>query len=243
MTDFRLRRFDTVASTNDEAKQAAAAGEPEGLVIQALRQTAGRGRQDRAWESPSGNLYVSILLRPTLPMRDIGQFSFLAALAIYDTIRAHLPAASLTLKWPNDVLAQGKKISGILIEAGEGWLVIGIGLNIAHYPKNTIWPAISLHALGAKPDLSAVLNQTLADLDHWYDTLQRQDFAPLRAAWLERAQTGPLGVRLPEGDINGNFAGIDENGRLRLVLADGSERVIATGDVFLRPKEAHAARD
>ena len=110
---FDLRRVPVTASTNDDAVKAAEAGEAEGLVIWALRQTAGKGRHGRAWESPEGNLYCSVLLRPKEGTREAGLYSFVAALALYDTVRQCLPVAEIALKWPNDVLVEGEKIAGI----------------------------------------------------------------------------------------------------------------------------------
>ncbi|MDD5586680.1 MAG: biotin--[acetyl-CoA-carboxylase] ligase [Alphaproteobacteria bacterium] len=147
---YRLRLLDVTASTNEDAKKAAAAGEAEGLVVQALRQTAGRGRQGRSWDSPKGNLYASVLLRPRCSPQETGLYSFVAALAVYDCVRAFLPQADIRLKWPNDVLANGKKISGVLLEAAPAengkieWLVIGVGINASHHPENGLYPATSL---------------------------------------------------------------------------------------------------
>ena len=231
--DWRVQKLISTPSTNDDAKLAAQAGEAEGLVIQALRQTSGRGRHGRVWESPEGNLYSSILLRPTLAAKDIGQLSFVAALAIHDTVRAFLPKADITLKWPNDVLVDGKKISGILLESGEGWLVMGIGLNVRHHPEGGLYPSTSLTASGAGDlALDEVLVKLLEHVGQWYETLQKKGFEPVRAAWLSHAKTGAMTVKLPNGTIEGDFVGLDANGCLRLRLADGTERAIATGDVF-----------
>src|SRR5262249_14501963 len=104
MTCWRVRWLEGTASTNDDARRAAEAGEAEGLVIAAKRQTAGRGRQGRVWESPEGNLYCSVLLCPKSIPRDAGLYSFVAALAVYDVVAALLPQANIRLKWPNDVL-------------------------------------------------------------------------------------------------------------------------------------------
>jgi len=231
--NYRIRQIGITASTNDDAKRAAEADEDEGLVVWALKQTAGRGRHGRQWESPEGNLYCSVLLRPKITAQEFGHFSFVASLALYDTIRDFLPQANITLKWPNDVLLNGKKVSGILLESGESWLVVGIGLNIAHYPADALYPATSLQAEGLRQgDLSKMLEALLNHLRHWYETIQNGDFSPIRTAWLDRAQKGPVTVRLPNRTVEGVFAGLDDNGHLRLRLPDGSEDSIATGDVF-----------
>ena len=237
MNPFRIRRLDSTPSTNDDAKRAAEAGEAEGLVIHALSQTAGRGRHGRTWQSPEGNLYCSVLLRPA-NTQNFGQYSFVASLALADTVKSFLPDAVVTLKWPNDVLVGGKKISGILLESGDDYLVIGMGLNVLHHPDDALYPSTSLNAAGAgKPDINAILHTLLNRLWHWYETMQKSGFAAIRAAWLDNAQKGRLTVRLPDGAVEGHFETIDEQGHLHLRLADGTERAIATGDVFFTPRE------
>jgi BirA family transcriptional regulator, biotin operon repressor / biotin---[acetyl-CoA-carboxylase] ligase len=236
---YRLRLLDVTASTNADAGQAAEADEAEGLVIQALRQTAGRGRQGRTWDSPEGNLYASILLRPRCSLQEAGHYSFVTALAIYDAVRAFLPKANIKLKWPNDVLVNGKKISGALLEAAPveqdvvAWLIVGIGINVLHHPENGLYPATSLAAEGvAQTESEAVLRGLLESLERWRLTLSREGFAPLRKAWLAHAQTGLLTARLPHETVEGAFQDLDERGNLILRLPDGAERAIAAGDVF-----------
>jgi len=230
---FDLRRVPVTASTNDDAVKAAEAGEAEGLVIWALRQTAGKGRHGRAWESPEGNLYCSVLLRPKEGTKQAGLYSFVAALALYDTVRLCLPVSEISLKWPNDVLVEGEKIAGILIEAGADWLVIGVGLNVLHHPDSGLYPSTSLLAVGAHDKkLDDILDWLLQNLSHWYGIMREEGFAPIRTAWLKHAVKGRLSVRLPQETITGEFAGLDERGNLRLKLADGSERAIASGDAF-----------
>jgi BirA family biotin operon repressor/biotin-[acetyl-CoA-carboxylase] ligase len=280
---FNIRQISVTTSTNADAIKAAEAGEPEGLVIWALKQTAGRGRHGRTWESPEGNLFASILLRPGCDARHAGHYGFVAALAVRDTVIECLgfnktggvplplreglgegaknldppPAKSknllrkskilrpppqggrVTLKWPNDVLADGKKVSGILLEAAPvkngtiDWLVIGIGINVEHEPENALYPATSLRAAGAAPPpLSDILDKLLGHLFRRKNVLENEGFAVLRAAWLEHAQKGKLSVRLPDRMMEGEFAGIGDNGNLVLQLADGTKQAIAVGDVF-----------
>jgi BirA family biotin operon repressor/biotin-[acetyl-CoA-carboxylase] ligase len=228
----------TTSSTNDDAKRAAEAGEAEGLVIHALQQTAGRGRHGRTWQSPEGNLYCSVLLRPKAPVQDFGQYSFVASLALGDTVKAFIPQAAITLKWPNDVLIDGKKISGILLESDPGWLVIGMGLNVLHHPDDAHYPSTSLQACGVwTPDIDAVLDTLLTRLWYWYGVMQANGFASIRMMWLKNAQKGRVSIRQPGGDLEGIFETIDEQGHLVLRLADGTERAIATGDVFFALQE------
>jgi BirA family biotin operon repressor/biotin-[acetyl-CoA-carboxylase] ligase len=230
---FDIRRLETTASTNDDARQAAALGAAAGTVIWALQQSAGRGRQGRTWSSPAGNLYCSVLLRPAGGITTYSQYSFLAALALSDVVRELLHEATVELKWPNDVLVGGKKISGILLESGEGFLIVGMGLNVRHFPANALYPVTSLAAEGAElPPLEELLDRLLQALDERIDILNKSGFAAIRAAWLERARTGLMQVRQADSEIQGHFAGLDEDGNLRLRLPDGAERLINTGDVF-----------
>jgi BirA family biotin operon repressor/biotin-[acetyl-CoA-carboxylase] ligase len=231
---FTIRRIEVTASTNDDAKRAAETGAPEGLVVWALTQTAGRGRQGRAWQSPEGNLYFSVLLRPPLPKRAWGNYSFVAALAISEVVRGFLPDAIVELKWPNDVLAQGKKISGILLESGGDFLIAGIGLNVQNIPENPLYPATSLAAEKSNlPPLEDVLNAILESFNVWYVRMNEKGFAPIRAAWLAEARKGNLRVRLPDKtELVGEFVDLDSEGNLHLRLQDGTERNINAGDVF-----------
>lgn len=240
----RIQKLTITASTNDDAKAAAERGEAEGLVIWALKQTAGRGRQDRVWESPEGNLYCSVLLRPDASPNDLGLYSFITANAMYDTVRQCLPVADITLKWPNDVLVEGKKIGGILLEVVGNALIIGMGLNVMAHPKEGLYPSTSIRAEGGSPKtLDDILDMLLQNLGHWYGVMQKDGFEPIREFWLKRAVKGPMNVRLPQGQITGDFADLDKKGHLILHLADGSEKAIATGDVFLSsPLEGEEAK-
>ncbi len=241
---WRIRCVDSTSSTNDDVRAAAEVGEPEGFVVQAMRQTAGRGRHGRVWESPEGNLYCSVLLRPAEPLRDYGHYSFVAALALYDAVRDCVPpSVAVTLKWPNDVLVEGKKIAGILLESGEGFLIVGIGLNVAHYPEDALYPATSLRAKGVETNVVEILTNFLTCLIKWRDAFCGYGFPHIRTAWLERAQQGALTVKLPGETVRGTMIGLGESGSLRLQLADGSERAIETGDVFFDAESPDAARD
>ena len=146
------------------------------------------------------------------------------------------PASSLVLKWPNDLLIDGAKISGILLERTGDAIVVGIGVNLAHHPTDTDRRATSLTAHGATPD-PADFAETLADtFACWVSIWRGQGIAPIRTRWLERAH--PIGTaltaRLPDGSAtDGLFNGLDSDGALILRLADGTARVIHAGDVFL----------
>jgi BirA family transcriptional regulator, biotin operon repressor / biotin---[acetyl-CoA-carboxylase] ligase len=230
--------FGELDSTNSEARRRAEAGETGPLWITAERQTAGRGRRGRVWDSAPGNLAATLLLRPEAPAAIIGQLSFVAALAVAEMAAHFAPGAAITVKWPNDVLAEGRKLAGILLEAGpapEGtWLAIGIGVNLACFPQGTEFPATSLTQLGiATPSPDAALTVLAARFAHWYAAWMSEGFETIRAAWLLRARgLGlPIRARLPHETREGVFEGIDATGAL-LLNEQGQVRAIAAGEVF-----------
>lgn len=227
-----LVRLDEVDSTNEEARRRAEAGEGGPLWIMADRQTAGRGRRGRVWETLDGNLAATLLLRPKAS--PAAQLSFAAALAVAEMAADFAPHAAITVKWPNDVLAGGKKLAGILLEAGSGWLAVGIGVNLAHFPDGTEFPATSLAALGVTPPPpDTALAVLAARFTHWQALWERDGFAPLRAAWLARAEGlgRPVRARLPHEERQGTFEGIDATGAL-LLQEPGGVRAISAGEVF-----------
>ncbi len=232
---YALRHVADIDSTNDEARRQAASGAPHGLVIWADRQSAGHGRQGRAWQSPPGNLYCSILLRPDRAAAEVAQLSFAAALAVCDALPAGLAPRC---KWPNDVLVDGKKIAGILLEseasgAGVAWLIVGIGINIAMHPADTETPATSLAALGTETTPEAMLNVVCGHFLRWYETWHDRGFAPLRQAWLARADRlgGDIRVRYGATETRGRFVDLDASGALVLENGEG-RRHISAGAVF-----------
>ncbi len=217
-------------STSSEARRLAENGEAGPLWISAARQSAGRGRRGRIWDSGEGNLAATLLLRPTGAM---AQLSFAAALAVADLAVHYAPHAAITVKWPNDVLADGRKLAGILLEAGPGWLAIGVGINLATFPEGTEFPATSLAALGVMVPADDALVLLAARFAHWYDAWMKDGFEGLRGAWLARA--GGLGLpiraRLPHEEHHGVFEGIDGEGAL-LLNEQGRVRAISAGEVF-----------
>ena len=241
---YRLRQYDDLDSTNDEAKRQAARGAPDGTIIVARHQTGGRGRRGREWVSPEGNLFVTLLLRPDCGPQQASQLSFVAALAVAETIRGILPAGKrVELKWPNDVLVKGRKISGILLEAAPGgggldWVVIGCGINVASHPELREGMATSLLAEGAPPlTLDSVLADLLQTLHDGIARWQAKGFAPVRADWLASAHGvgQPIVVRLAGETLRGTFAALDENGALLLELAGGGRRLVTGGEVYFGP--------
>jgi BirA family transcriptional regulator, biotin operon repressor / biotin---[acetyl-CoA-carboxylase] ligase len=234
--------FDVLPSTNDEAARLGRAGAPEGTVVWALRQTRGRGRRGRDWVSTAGNLFVSVLFRPQVGPARAAELSFVTALAVAEAVDAlNLQAAPGTApvvcKWPNDVLLDGGKVAGILLESeanpqGGAWVVSGIGVNLSDHPLNVERRAASLpHAV--KPE--AALEALLPALDRRYTQWRAEGFAPIRTAWLQKAVgVGKMiAVRLAHETVEGIFHGLDSDGVLLLDVGQGLPlRRITAGDVF-----------
>jgi BirA family biotin operon repressor/biotin-[acetyl-CoA-carboxylase] ligase len=237
---YRALIADEIDSTIEEAKRRAEAGEAGGLWILAHRQTAGRGRRGRAWESRAGNLMVTLLLRPDVPPARAAELSFVAALAVADTL-SELGAPSVALKWPNDVLIGDAKAAGILLESSAAsggrldWLAIGVGINLAWAPEGTPYPATCLaaHRAAPAPEPECALAALAKDWSRHYDNWRMNGFPSIREAWLARARGlgEPILARLGDGDIEGVFVDLDERGALIVETASG-RRSIAAGDVF-----------
>lgn len=239
---FRLITLDTVGSTNDEARRLAGGGAAEGTLIRARRQTAGRGRLGRAWISDAGNLYFSLILRPGCPLARAGQIGFVAANAIADALTEVLPpAVAVGCKWPNDVLAAGRKVSGMLLEsetdrAGDlEWLVVGVGINVESHPDDVRFPATSLTACGAGAAVSAddVLEAFCRHFRAGYDNWSRDGFEAAHRAWLARAVGlgTDIRARTATATVDGVFEGVDTGGALIVRGADGNRVTVSAGDV------------
>lgn len=239
---FTLIALDAVGSTNDEARERAEAGAPAGTVVWAKQQLSGRGRRGRAWQSPVGNLYCSIILRPTTTPDVAAQLSFVTALALGEGVYEHLPpTVSLRYKWPNDVLIDGKKIAGILLESQVGEqgrlesVIIGTGINIASFPSDAERPATSLGEAGVDLGVGGVLSVYTRALRHWVVRWEEEGFEPVRDAWLKRAigLGESIEVRLPNETFSGTFDALDATGALVLQTPQG-ERLISAGEVYVR---------
>ena len=231
---FRLSAYEELASTNDEALARARAGAPEGTLILAGSQTAGRGRRGRRWESPAGNLYFSLLLRPEQGVAAATAIGFSAALAVRAALVAGLPAERrVELKWPNDVLIDGAKAAGLLIEAADDALVLGVGINIEHHPSGTPYPATSLQDAGGSGTREEVLRVFCDAFKERYDDYRRDGFAPIRAAWRAQARAigGPVSVQVENARFDGIFCDIDAAGALVLDLGAEGIKTITAGDV------------
>lgn len=236
--------LDQTDSTNADARRRADAGETGPLWIVARRQTEGRGRRGRSWESQDGNLFATLLQLTRKSPAEAAQVTFVAALAIADLLDAWAPPSLVTIKWPNDVMLAGQKTSGVLVESGAHesgglWLAVGIGVNLAHAPDGTERPATALvhHLRGevtAPPTVEAAVATLAGAFDVWMDRWETLGFQPILDAW--RARTagldGPAVARLGRETVEGVAEGVAPDGALKLRLADGSLRLISAGDVF-----------
>ena len=232
-----IRRIAETGSTNADLIALAGSGSPEGLWLRAERQTAGRGRQGRAWVSPVGNLYASTLVRLRPGDPPAATLALVAAVALEEVVRAYLgDPTPLVLKWPNDLLLGGAKVSGILLERSGDAVVIGIGVNLAHHPEGLDRPVTSLAAAGvdvAPSDFCETLGDAFA---RWLERWRGQGLGPVRDRWSARAHPAgtALTAHLPDGSaVDGLFERLDADGALILRLADGSRRVIHAADVFV----------
>lgn len=240
-TPISLVRLDTVTSTNDHASELASGGAPEGTVVLAERQTAGRGRRARSWVSEPGNLFASIIVRPKAEPARVAEIGFVAANAVVSTVREFVPkTVTVGAKWPNDVLVNGSKVSGLLLEAAPiagdvvDWLVVGVGINLCRHPDDTLYPATSITEEGGtvvSPEAAiyAFYGHFARGLASW----RADGFKTVRAEWLTHAAGigEAVTVRLDRETLSGVFKDLDTDGAL--VLSQGTKtRRIAAGDLF-----------
>jgi BirA family transcriptional regulator, biotin operon repressor / biotin---[acetyl-CoA-carboxylase] ligase len=245
---FRFRRYEVVDSTNSKALEAARDGEENGLWIVARHQTAGRGSRGRTWIGQDGNLFSSLLLVEPAEVGILGELTFVFALAVRDTLfelflERGLQAA-IFLKWPNDVLVDGEKISGILLESHEiarrRILIAGIGINCAGHPENVTWPATDLRASGVEITSDALFVRLSGHVARRLMIWDRgKGFAGIRSEWLASAVGVGEAIRaqLPGGTFEGIFEDIDDAGKLLLRTENGSRVALSSADIFFRDSQ------
>lgn len=248
--EFAVHALDTTDSTQSEVQRLAAAGAPEGTVVTARHQRAGRGRRGHDWwDAPGQSLLVSVLLRPAGPVTSAPQLSLVGGLAVADALAA-VASVPTRIRWPNDLLVEGRKVCGILAEAstdGVGKLhhvILGIGVNLAQatFPAELADRATSLRlVIGRAPEADLVLAAVLEHLARRYETWRAGGFAALRAAWLERSTLPGQIVRLPDGS-DGVGVDVGDDGVLRARAGDGRLVHIVSGGT-VEEGVAHAARD
>lgn len=226
--------MEEVGSTSDALKERAERGDGE-VALLARRQTGGRGRLGRRWDTVDGNLHLSVLLRPA-SLRWPGHWSILAAVALAEAVRRYVPEkARLRLKWPNDVLLGAGKLAGILLETGgvaRPWLVIGFGVNLLRAPDGLGRPAAAFSAHAPPPPPELFAGDLLRSLDGWRARYATEGFEPVRRAWLRAAHGEGETVTATAGSerIEGRFAGLAGDGAL-LLETDAGRVAVAAGEV------------
>lgn len=240
----QILTFDELDSTNAEARRRAGTGERGPVWLMARRQTAGVGRRGRAWDGGENNLTATLLLSLDKSPLETAQLAFVAGLAAWTAITVYVPAAAVTLKWPNDVLIEGRKACGMLIESGPAkaggtWAAVGVGLNLSTYPEAVERPATALAAhlsedFRRAPSPDEALALLAETFDATFALWLKDGFAPIHKAWLARAQGlgGPCTARLERDSVSGVAEGLDADGALLLRLPGGELRRITAGDVF-----------
>lgn len=233
----------TTPSTNDHAKDLALHRQaPEFTCVYALEQTKGRGSRQREWISPKGNLYASYILYPDCPPQTAPQLSFVTALAIRAAIvDIGVAGEDITLKWPNDVLLNNKKLAGILLESSAqtptktDYVVAGVGVNLINHPENVLFPATDIKtATGITKTPADMAPQIQARIQQYEQQWKNQGFAPIRQEWLTHAAqlNQPITIKLHNETVSGIFTGLDEQGNLILQMEGGKTRLMNTGDIF-----------
>lgn len=249
-TGYQLAEFETLASTNQQAMQMAQTGDigflQDGpLVVFTKNQSAGRGRSGRSWLSSNQSLTATILLSSKAPKDKVAQLAFVAALAVHKTVCEFIPTdkhKSVGLKWPNDVLVQGRKLAGILIEScavkgiPNSILAVGIGMNIGDIPEDSDFSATSLKGLDADVNSEQTLTSLTFNFDKYLDLWSDgAGFAMIRKIWLDHALGlgGKITARLPNQSIQGIFESLDDDGTL--ILRDEADKIhqITAGDIFI----------
>lgn len=229
--------LDEVDSTNAEAARLAPElGRPTWIL--ARRQRAARGRRGAPWEMPEGSFAATLLMRPAGTPAWAGLRSFLAANALFEALALHVTRDRLSLKWPNDVLLDGGKVAGILLESASrngqvDWLAIGIGVNLAAPPAGVRDAAFPPVALGQGLDPEGFLSELAGFYATEESIIERLGFAPIREKWLRNAaRLGEvITARTPQREITGRFETVDEAGQLVMATPDGEERISAA-EVF-----------
>lgn len=241
----KFEYFETLGSTQDRVKDLASQRGFSTTWVRAGSQNAGRGRRGRQWVSKPGNLYASGLYAWTGDPAQKALSSFVVALAVAETLESYIDPAKISLKWPNDVLVNGAKIAGILLEAGEGWITIGVGINLEHHPEGLPYPVthvlehMSQDAMDKAEPLYAgpepILAQMAQGVNAGLETLQTVGFMPIKEKWLSKAAClgESITINLGNQEISGVFETLAENGALRLRLANGTNRDVLAGDVLL----------
>lgn len=234
MVDWKVHTYASLPSTQDYVKELVEEGLEEGIVVQCLEQRSGRGRHGNTWFSPMGNLYMSVLLRPKCDVKQAGQMSFVAAVALSAAMDEVVDTKqhTKTLKWPNDILIDGKKVSGILIEKVADGYALGMGVNIMNPPDQGV--GLSQVSWEIQVAIHPFRDMVLDKLSHYYDLWQAEGFTQIRELWLSQAHGlgQPITARLAKGEQKGTFEGLTDDGALKLKLENGDFVDINAGEVY-----------
>ena len=196
------------------------------------------GRSAREWYSPKGNLYATLLMPFAGEIRHAALVSFVACLAVADTLDRYTSTSLISLKWPNDVLLNGKKVAGVLLEAGGGpgqhWLAVGVGINLLHKPSEARWSPIAIADVAPPPSPVTALETLAQSFDGWLTRFETSGFSPIREAWLARAAhiDERIEARLANATHTGVFRGLGEDGTLLLTKDDGDIQISAADIYF-----------
>lgn len=237
---YKLLSLETIDSTNSEAKRLALSDPSSNIVILSEEQTQGRGRYGRKWESPKGNLLMSILMQVSCDWMKAAELSFVIGLAVYESItsiaKKHNIQLPIYLKWPNDIFIQDNKIGGILLESltdnNKQWLVIGLGLNIEHASNMSTSSSLSLFKINT--NINEALNMIMNSFEHYKELWEKDGFSSIRALWLKHAYK--LGQTVTISNINppisGTFESINAYGAIEIRTPSGEIKTVSTGEMF-----------
>ncbi|WP_353270260.1 biotin--[acetyl-CoA-carboxylase] ligase [Wolbachia endosymbiont (group A) of Myopa testacea] len=231
---FHIHHYKEVSSTNEEALDLIERGISNETIIIADKQTEGRGRTGKSWISPEGNLYVSLIINQETDVSKLTELTFVTALAVGNTLLSFMNDSNIQYKWPNDVLVDSKKISGILLErkSNSNWLIIGIGINVNHAPLPGTTCISNYDESVSNMDLSKELIIN-------FNKLRKQwlfdGFYAIREMWLKKAfkMNEQISVKLADKLYEGIFADIDKSGKLVLQQKDGSLIYFDAGELFI----------
>lgn len=249
LSDDKFYYYSQIDSTNDEAQRLGMAGAPEGTIVLADSQTKGRGRMTRVWHSPpASNIYISLLLRPSLPPAAAPQISLVAGVAVAELLEGYCPGR-VELKWPNDVLIEGKKICGILAQMktnGQSidFVVVGIGINVnirqSQFPGEIRETATSLSAeTGREIVRSDLVISLYENFTKWYKAFLQSGFTAVKERWI--SLTPMIGkdiqIMLSDERIMGKALDLAGDGSLIILTSDNERRKISAGDATILKKE------
>jgi BirA family biotin operon repressor/biotin-[acetyl-CoA-carboxylase] ligase len=222
---FTIHHYSDLESTQTTAKYLLLEKRAEeGTVVIADEQTTGYGRQNKKWESPVGNLYFSVILRPEdKPLSDYGQLGFVVAVAVQKALDSLFPSLSICLKWPNDIIIDHKKVGGIIIEAEQSGVVVGIGININSTPEGA---TCLKDCVSSPPEVEEVLKSILKFLWETYSQWLTDNFDTIKETWTKHAYR--LGETIERDDAKGKFIGISHEGAMLLKDESGVIQKVTT---------------